>query len=98
MKTIEKIAMGCKPDPYSFKLVRWSWVNGNTIIMANYPGCTSFGGDKLMLLRGEFEPNGLETLDPHFLDEEYAVIGRFVPNEDGWRMAEICALSLPYET
>jgi hypothetical protein len=87
--TIHKIAMGAKPDPYKFKIVQKEIVNGNTVILANYEGCLTFGGNKLMLLKGEHEIG--ETLDPHFLDDDYPVVARFVPNEDGWNLARICA-------
>lgn len=89
---LEKIAMGAKPDPYNFKIVKSSIINGNTIIMANYNGCLTFSGNKLMLLKGT--PQIGETLDPHFLDEEYAVVARFIPNDIGWKLAELCAENL----
>jgi hypothetical protein len=93
MKTIvEKIAMGCKPDPYKFTIKETRIINGNTIMLANYHGCLSFGGDKLMLLAGEHVIG--ETLDPHFLDNEYAVRARFIPTSDGWKLAELCANNL----
>lgn len=90
MAIIEKIAMGCKPDPFNFKIVKSEIVSDNTIIMANYGGAT-FNGNKLMLLRGVFDVEKLESLDPHFLDEDYAVIARFIPTEEGWAMAKLCA-------
>lgn len=36
---------------------------------AKYDGCLSFGGHKLMLLKGDWNHEDLKTLDPHFLDE-----------------------------
>jgi hypothetical protein len=89
---IKMIAMGCKPDPYKFKITHIEHYNDNTIIKAVYEGCLTFGGDKLMLLKGWYCYDDFETLDPHFLDEKYAVIARFIPNEDGWKMARICAM------
>lgn len=86
---IKQIAMGAKPDPYKFSIVQKKVVNGNTIVLANYEGCVTFGGNKLMLLKGEHEIG--EALDPHFLDETYPVVARFIPNEDGWAMAELVA-------
>ncbi len=90
MSKIQKIAMGCKPDPFKFKIISSEVVNGNTVVVANYGGKT-FNGNKLMVLRGIHDVNNLQCLDPHFLDEEYAVIARFVPNEEGMEMARICA-------
>lgn len=85
--------MGCKPDPFKFKIVHSEIVNENTIIIANYGGET-FNGDKLMLLRGVFDVDKLESLDPHFLDEDYAVVARFVPTKEGLELARLCADSI----
>ena len=84
--SVLKVAMGAKPDPYNFKIVKREIYDNYTIIVANYPGSVTFGGDKLMVLRGKFSED-LDSLDPHFLDEDHAVIARFIPNELGWNMA-----------
>ena len=84
--------MGAKPDPYNFDIVKIQFVAGNTIVMANYPGSLTFGGNKLMLLKGIHTI--FDTLDPHFLDDDYYVFARFIPNEQGWKMAEMCANNL----
>lgn len=81
-----KVAMGAKPDPYNFKIIDKSIIDGYTIILANYPGSVTFSGDKLMVLKGEFYEI-LESLDPHFLDDDHAVIARFIPNDLGYEMA-----------
>jgi hypothetical protein len=88
---IKMIAMGCKPDPYKFEIDELEHVGNCTIILANYEGCKTFDGNKLMLLRGIHNLMDFETLDPHFLDEEYAVVARFIPNEVGWKMARVAA-------
>lgn len=87
--TIQKVAMGTKPDPCNFTIIRYEINNGNTIVLALYPGSITFDGQKLMLLRGIYTE--FTTLDPHFLDEEYAVVARFIPNDLGWVMARECA-------
>jgi hypothetical protein len=87
---IKMIAMGCNPDPYKFKIVKFDHLYDCTIIEAKYDGCKSFNGHKLMLLKGTYDPFELESLDPHFLDENYAVIARFIPNKLGWKMARSC--------
>lgn len=88
--TIEKVAMGAKPDPFNFVIKAIELYKTNTIILANYGGAT-FGGDKLMLLKGNWFDYDFKSLDPHFLDEEYAVKARFAPNHKGWEMARLCA-------
>lgn len=85
---INQVAMGCKPDPYNFRLVHLEHINGNTIVVANYGGET-FNGNKLMVLRGTYE--FFNTLDPHFLSEDYPVIARFIPTEEGMEWARLVA-------
>lgn len=87
---IRQIAMGCKPDPFKFSLLKREYVNGNTIILANYEGCKSFGGNKLMVLLGKHD-GILSVLDPHFIDEDYPVVARFAPTKEGWDMARLVA-------
>lgn len=88
---IKQIAMGCKPDPTKFQIKSIEHVGGNTIVVANYGGAT-FNGDKLMVLRGVYTE--FETLDPHFLSEDYPVVARFIPTEEGLRLARLTASSM----
>lgn len=89
MSDIKQIAMGCKPDPFKFTINHYEVVNGNTIIIANYGGLT-FNGNKLMVLRG-IHSKEQESLDPHFLNEDYPVVARFQPTEKGLELARIIA-------
>jgi hypothetical protein len=59
----------------------------------NYPNCTTFGGDKLLLLRGIW-PMTMHKLDPHFFEGDHPVIARFKPDAAGEKLADICARSL----
>lgn len=88
---IEKIAMGAKPDSYNFTIRTLTVINGNTIILAVYPGSLTFKGRKLMLLKGDHSKTDFTTLDPHFLDDDYDVVARFIPNQKGWELAYLCA-------
>lgn len=78
--------MGVKPDPFNFVIKHQEYVNGNTIVIANYGGKT-FNGDKLIVLRGRHE--NITVLDPHFLNESYPVFARFIPTEEGLKLARI---------
>ena len=89
---IQKIAMGCKPDPYKFTILERHVINTHTIILAQYEGCLSFGGNKLRLCRGIIQPD-IETLDPHFI-EGHHIVARFEPTPEGMRLARICAACL----
>jgi hypothetical protein len=88
---VEYVAMGCKPDPEKYKVEHAEWVGGNTIVMANYGGET-FGGKKLMVLRGKICAENRKTLDPHFLNENHVVVARFQPTDEGMKLARIVAL------
>lgn len=78
------VLMGCKPDPFKFTIERTELCNGNTIVQANYGGKT-YGGSKLMVLRGIFKD--FEILDPHFLGDGHQVVARFEPTDEGWGLA-----------
>lgn len=89
---IKMVAMGCKPNPHDFTVKRLELICGNTIVIAQYHGCVTFDGDKLLLLRGNWNLDQLLTsLDPHFLNKDYAVVGRFVPTKEGLKMARAAA-------
>jgi len=89
----EIIDYGVNPDPRNFKVIWATAVNGNTIMMVNYPNCTTFGGNKLLLLRGVW-PTTMSKLDPHFLEGDHPVVARFLPNKEGIKLAIITAHSL----
>lgn len=91
--SIEYVAMGAKPDPFNFSIVKFEVVGGGTIVMAKYHGCKTYDGNKLILLRGNHNPSKFESLDPHFL-EGHTVVARFAPTDEGWKLASICAESL----
>lgn len=41
------------PDPKNFKIIKTEITQFDTTIMlVNYPNCTTFGGNKLLLLKG----------------------------------------------
>lgn len=94
--TIEYVAMGAKPDPFNFSIVKYESIGGGTIVLANYKGCKTYGGNKLMLLRGFHDPSKFESLDPHFL-EGHLVVARFEPTNYGWKLARTCSESLAKE-
>ena len=80
------------PNPYEFFILNKEAIGNYIIIEAKYEGCTTFYGRKLMLLKND-KPIGTK-LDPHLLGDGHSVIARFEPNENGWRMARMCALYL----
>ena len=88
---INQVAMGCKPDPFKFEIKHIEHENGNTIIVANYGGAT-FGGNKLMVLRGVHLREEITCLDPHFLNLKHPVVARFIPTKLGLAIARtVCS-------
>lgn len=88
-----RIDTGVNPNPYNFKIVWASVVNGHTIMKVNYPNCTTYKGDKLLLLRGVHSTR-MEKLDPHFFEGDHPVIARFEPTQEGNMLANACANAL----
>ncbi len=87
------------PNPFKFKVLKNLVINGCSILLVDYPGCRTFNGEKLLLLRREWKegtPNGghAGNLDPHLLGSHHIVLARFEPNELGWKLAIISALSI----
>lgn len=80
------------PNPYNFFVLNKEVIGDYSIVEARYTGCTTFNGSKLMLVKND-KPITTK-LDPHLLGDGHPVIARFEPNENGWRMARMCALYL----
>lgn len=83
------------PDPANYKIVKAKEIGNFLIVMLNYPDCTNYEGNKILLFQG-VTLIGLvnqKYIDPHFFkDKKYASpIARFVPDEKGWDMAETLA-------
>lgn len=75
------------PDPTHYRILTTERGARYFIYEVHYYGCTSFGGSKLLLL--QWEPADNEPLDPHLTGDN--VVARFEPNEEGWRLARLCA-------
>ena len=80
------------PNPYIFFVLNKEVIGDYSIVEARYTGCTTFNGSKLMLVKNDKRIT--TKLDPHLLGDGHPVIARFEPNENGWRMARMCALYL----
>lgn len=75
------------PDPCRFRLVSWIQYGSYILAKVNYPDCTGFEGNKLLVFKGLSvgELTGLSVLDPHFTIDG-RIIARFRP--DLWADAE----------
>ena len=83
-----------EPDPKNFRVLEEMVIGGRSILLVYYPGCTTFEGKKLLLLKFKWNSNSTEILDPHLLGGKHPVIARFEPNEQGWALAKACARML----
>jgi hypothetical protein len=79
------------PNPAKFEIIRRLARNENVALIVNYPNCTNYEGNKIMVYRG-VDPSylyGQKELDPHFTEKENIIkpFARFEPTEQGWMKA-----------
>lgn len=79
------------PNPERFTIINWHQ-NGNfLILLVNYPDCTNYEGNKILLYKGCYMEDliGQGSIDPHFSNnpKKISPIARFVPTQAGWDMA-----------
>jgi len=68
------------PNKFNFEILKCIYsIDNYKLILVHYPDCTTFNGEKLMIIKGLVNPN---ELDPHFL-EDGKVIARFRPDFEG---------------
>lgn len=81
------------PDPNDWKVVKAAEMNGFLILKLNYPNCTHYEGNKILVFQGStlIDLVNQRMIDPHFFkDSKYkSPVARFEPTDNGWRMAEI---------
>lgn len=88
-----KIDTSPNPNPFRFTIKEQYYYDNVAILLVNYPDCTTFNGDKILLVdRFKLRDFHKKKLDPHFLDDEsHPIIARFKPTNNGMRMAKACA-------
>ncbi len=80
-----------EPDPMKFTIVRAKEKKGHTLAEVIYPDCVNFKGSKILLIAASVSSiMDLKELDPHFLEEgsKVAILARFRPTDEGWKMGE----------
>lgn len=78
------------PDPKQFKITSYSQVGSNLVVLINYPDCTNYEGDKILVLRDTpiSEVVSALILDPHFTEKDVLKpFARFEPTEYGYQKA-----------
>lgn len=80
------------PDPGNYKIVQVQEIEQFLVIRLNYPDCTNYEGNKILVFRDVtlVDLMNQRLIDPHFFqDSKYkSPIARFVPTEEGWKMAQ----------
>lgn len=75
------------PNPHRFTILgRRGHAGVCELLHVDYPDCTTFDGEKLLLLRGTGFSG--KKLDPHLLGGKHRVIAGFEPTEEGLWLAE----------
>lgn len=71
------------PDMSGYRIGGRIQVGACTVMQVQFPHCTNFEGVKILVYKGEVPA----VIDPHFCDDHISPIARFVPTEEGWKMA-----------
>lgn len=79
------------PNPKHFNLLRVEKVGRFVVVMAHYPDCYNYEGNKVLVFENadvSFIRN-LASMDPHFCDSKLHLspVARFEPTEKGWNYA-----------
>lgn len=83
------------PNPRHFSIIGFNEVGPYTIVLVNYPGCTTFEGNKILVIEDSKENILLfEEIDPHFF-ENGKIVARFPATEKGMNNAiRFCRIGL----
>lgn len=77
------------PRPYRYTIKEMKRLGGFIVAWLNYPDCTNYGGDKIVLysLQDWFDATTENKLDPHFLKDAPSPLARFEPTRRGLELA-----------
>lgn len=80
-------------DRFTIKKVERS--GDNCLALINYPNCSEFKGDKLILFKDMSREKlaKMKSIDPHFLGSNN-IVARFRPTEEGWSLGRVCLQQL----
>lgn len=65
------------PNKYNFEIEKFHDAGKYLVLLVHYPHCTTFGGNKVLVLNGYKsyqEISNLDELDPHFLESNNVVM------------------------
>lgn len=86
------------PDSSNWIIEKYCHVADFLIIFIIYPDCINYEGKKILVFKGVHISvlKKQKVIDPHFSENTnfYSPVARFVPTENGWKMAIIfCKMS-----
>ena len=81
-----------EPHPEVFQVLECSEGTNYLYVVAKYPHCTNFEGEKVLVMKDTSKTDVLlmKALDPHFY-EDNKIVARFKPDEEGKRLAKLLA-------
>ena len=86
------------PNPSNFKILLVAYIGAYKVVKVNYPDCTNFEGNKILVLKDITleELFSLTDLDPHFQSgsPKGSPFARFEPTLEGWKAAVTLAEAL----
>lgn len=87
-KSSEKLP---NPDPSKWSIKRHFSKNGNLAILINYPDCTNYEGNKILVYKNTVKAAlvAQRYIDPHFSNNKdfKSPFARFEPTDEGWEAA-----------
>lgn len=79
------------PNPSRYRITLVKEVGGFLIMKINYPDCTNYEGNKILVFHGVtlIDLMYQRDIDPHFFNDPNlkSPIARFAPTDEGWAMA-----------
>ena len=77
------------PNPKNFQILESGLNKDFTIIKVRYPDAINYEGVKILVYKGHVLKELMQAteIDPHFCDKHLSPIARFVPTEEGLKLA-----------
>lgn len=85
-----------EPDARKFEILQAQEINGWTIAIVHYPGCTTYDGKKLLVFPCSSQKvRAQKLLDPHFLESNDVLspVARFEPTKRGIELATLLCIA-----
>lgn len=90
-KTVKRTKSPGNPDPTNYKVVQAKEVGKHLVLKIKYPDCTNYEGEKILVFKDLqlIDLINQKVIDPHFFEDKKlkSPIARFVPTDEGWKMA-----------